>query len=276
MTAIAIWCNHEVQGNPSLWITADSRISTSQSPLIEDGVKIFPLSVVCRSPGADGFFSEAYHAHTFGCCFAGSTLMGQNTYLALTPLLGNLISHKGYVPSLQDIAKHALAYLRLTFDDYKIIAAERSLFEAAIFGYCHRTHHLSIFHFETRTENGTSQVMVTDYLHMKDKDFIYLGSNKAKMHSTIMEAFSGSSIPGRPLSRIPRYVIQDRIDDESCGTIGGDIQLGIADKFGFRQFMVCKPRIKGEPEAYLNYLGRELTPEISRVGEAIVSTPSML
>jgi hypothetical protein len=276
MTAIAIWHNHEVPNNPCLWIAADSRVNTNQSTLIDDGAKIFPFQVICRSPDSQGFFSNAYYAHTFGYCFAGSTLMGQNTYLALTPLLSNLISQTGYIPSLSDIAQHILAYLRLTFDDFKLRVGQRAIFEAAIFGYCHRTQRLSTYHFSPKLENGIVQMMVAEHSHMKGNDFIYLGDNQTNMTAAITTAFSSDTIPGRPLSRIPRYVIQDHIDDESCTTIGGDIQLGTADQLGFHPFMLCKPRIKGQGEAYFSYLGREITPELRFVGEAMVGTNAMI
>jgi len=276
MTAIAIWYNHEVQANPCLWVAADSLVSTRDSKIIEDAVKVFALPVICRSPGPAGFFSNVYYAHTFGYCFAGSTLMGQNALLSLAPLLSNLISQACYVPSLFDIAQHALAFLKHTFDDYKVRVGEKARFEVAIFGYCHRTEQHSVYHFAPNLVNGVWQMEVTHYPLIKDGDFVYLGDVKANMNSAITAAFSGQTVPGRPLSRIPRYVIQDRIHDESFTTIGGDIQLGIADKFGFRPLKLCKPRVYGQGEAYFSYLGRELTPDISHVGEALVGGDAMI
>jgi hypothetical protein len=58
MTAIAIWCNHEIAENPGLWIAADSLVSTSGgSKLINDGAKIFALPIMCRTAGRNGFFT---------------------------------------------------------------------------------------------------------------------------------------------------------------------------------------------------------------------------
>jgi hypothetical protein len=51
--------------------------------LIADAVKILSLPIICRRPGPNGSFSEAYFVHTLGYCFAGSTLMGQNAILGL-------------------------------------------------------------------------------------------------------------------------------------------------------------------------------------------------
>lgn len=278
MTAIAIWCNHEVPNNAALWVAADSRVSASNgSILIEDGAKIFGLPVVCRSPGDDGFFSRVYHEHTYGYCFAGSTLMGQNTLLSITPLFSNLISTNSYVPSLSDIAQHALAHFRRSFDEYKQRMGQNAIFEAAVFGYCHKEQCLSAFHFSPKIgSDGIVHVELIPHKSMKDKQFIYLGDEKKVMRARIEEAFSRETVPGRAVTRIPRYVIQDSIDDDTFGSIGGDIQLAIADRFGFRPFTLCKPRVPGQPEAYMSHLGRELTPDIAQVGEAMVGMNGMV
>ena len=87
-----------------------------------------------------------------------------------------------------------------------------------------------------------------------------------------MAAFMAASA-GRRLSRAPRYVIQDLINSEAFPTIGGELQLGIADKFGFRAFPLCKPGISGL--AIIRYLGRELTDDLQYVGKALVGGVAM-
>jgi hypothetical protein len=87
-----------------------------------------------------------------------------------------------------------------------------------------------------------------------------------------MAAFMAASA-GRPLTRAPRHVIQDFINDEAFPKIGGDLQLGIADKFGFRAFPLCKPGPSGL--AIIRYLGRELTNDLQYVGEALVGGVAM-
>lgn len=236
---------------------------------------MFGLPIVCRRPGADGFFSDVYYSHTLGYCFAGSTLMGQNVFLGLAPLLSNLVSRSSYIPSLSDIADHALAFLRRSFDDYKQRVGKGAIFEAALFGYCLRTSQLSVFHFAPKVIQGVVTMKLMPHEGMMDRQFIYLGDEKQWMSTEIERAFNGDVVPGRPLTRIPRYVIQDKIDDETCVGIGGDIQLGIADKFGFRPLTLCKPRVHGQPAAYMSYLGRELTADIAYVGEAMVGMTGM-
>ncbi|BAZ51949.1 hypothetical protein NIES4103_46080 [Nostoc sp. NIES-4103] len=105
---------------------------------------------------------------------------------------------------------------------------------------------------------------------------MYLGDYKKDMTQKIQEAFDGDSEPGRPLSRIPRYIIEEHIQNSEYKTIGGNLQLGMADRFGFHPFSICKPRVVGKPEAYLSYLGYELDQDIKNVGHAFVSLPGMV
>ncbi|NOS77163.1 MAG: hypothetical protein HOP35_04390 [Nitrospira sp.] len=227
--------------------------------------------------------TEIYYDHTYGYCFAGDTLLGQNAYLALVPLLSNLVSSISYIPSLAEVARYVHAWLGRTFDSCRESRGERSLFEVALFGHCRMTDHLSAFHFMPKDVNGVVEIACEPHENMHDKQFLYLGDKKAHMRSQIAEALAADSDPlaafaaasaGRPLSRIPRYVIQDHINDASFPTIGGNLQLGIADKFGFRAFALCKPTETGQ--AIITYLGRELTPDLQYVGRALVGSQAMV
>jgi hypothetical protein len=275
MTAIAIWRTDEDPDTPLLWVAADSLISQSSMPLLHDASKVFQLSVTCQSPGAHGFFTETYHTHSYGYCFAGSTLLGQNTYLAVAPLLANLASPTQYVPSLKDVADYVGRYVRSSFDEFKIIAGTGAFFEIAIFGFCPQTRMLSAYRFFPQKINDVYSITCEMHQNMEDKDFIYLGDQKERLTAAISAAFIATSLPGRPSTRAPRYIIEDHIENDLFPSIGGDLQLGIADARGFRGLLLCKPRVKGRPEAYFSYLGRELTDDLRFVGQAIVGSTAM-
>jgi hypothetical protein len=276
MTAIAIWCNNEIEENPSLWIVSDSRVSKGNSLLIEDAAKVFTLPIICKAPGSSGFFTDIYYQHSFGFCFAGSTLMGQNSFLALQPLLGNLSSVENYIPSIEDVGNYILNYLKKTFDDYKISGGASAVFEAAIFGYCHVAKKLQIIHISPVFEPSGCFLTMTTKSCTKRSDFIYLGDNKTEMKKKISNALNSETVPGRPVTRAPRYVIDDAIEDEQMSSIGGDIQLGIADTHGFMTYKICKPYKKGEPASYFSYLGRELTDDLAYIGKAMVVGNAMV
>jgi hypothetical protein len=277
MTAIAIWFNNENPENPSLWLASDSRVSNKDSTLIDDAAKVFVLPVVCRFRGEDGFFSQIGYFHSYGYCFAGSTLLGQNTFLALMPLLSNLATDQPYTPQMADVAHFIWEYLGRAFDDYKGIACENSAVEVALFGWCHVTQKQHIFHYyPDKDDKGCYVLQYRDYTDLNEKSFVYLGDDRNNMTQKIQKALDGDSEPGRPLSRIPRYIIEEHIQNSEYKTIGGHLQLGIADQFGFRPFSICRPKVLGKPEAYLSYLGYELHQDINNVGRAIVNLPGIV
>lgn len=277
MTAITIWFNDEIPENPSLWIAADSRVTSfSNSPLINDAAKIFTLPVVCKYPGEDGFYSKISYYNTYGYCFAGNTLLGQNTFLALMPLLNNLVADKPYIPPMDCVAGFIFNYLSRTFDEYKVIACEKSAVEVALFGWCHADKKPYIFHyFPEKNEKGEYIMNYQKYNNLSKQSFVYLGDKKDDLKQKIQKAFNGINIPGRPLSRIPKHIIEDHIQDDNYPSIGGYLQLGIADKYGFQPYSICKPRVIGQAEAYISYLGYELHEEIQNVGDAFVGLYSM-
>jgi hypothetical protein len=278
MTAIAIWFNDENPENPSLWVASDSRVSKNQSStLIDNAAKILTLPVVCRFPSEDGFFSKIAHYHTYGYCFAGSTLLGQNTFLALMPLLSNLVAFQPYTPPMDCVAQFILKYLGRSFDEYKVVAGASSAVEVALFGWCHVTRKLYIVHYyPEQDDNGIYIIKCTIHANLDKKSFVYLGDHRNALTQKIQEAFDGGNQPGRPLSRIPQCVIEEHIQDGRYTTIGGDLQLGVSDQYGFRPFSICKPRIPGKPEAYFSYLGYELYEDIKNVGDAGVELPGMV
>jgi hypothetical protein len=101
MTILATWHSEE-----RLWIASDSRLSDGGGTLIEEGVKIFELPVVCRGPSAaqSGFLEDVYHASRVGLACGGSSLLYHQIHANLLALLGNLIGARGAVPSLGQIA----------------------------------------------------------------------------------------------------------------------------------------------------------------------------
>jgi hypothetical protein len=277
MTAIAIWRNDETEGHPVLWAAADSQVSNQHNTqLIGDAVKICSLPVLCRRPGPSGFLTDTYFVQTFGYCFAGSTLMGQNTYLGLLPLLSNIRSVAPYVPLLADIAHQVRAYLKMTFDGYRQTGFENALFEVALFGHCPRNDRPEIFYFRTEIVGEAYEVTMTVHQNLQTHDFVYLGSERAAITGEIAAAFATDPVSGRPTSRAPRHVIEDRIASGNSPSIGGDLQLAIADRFGFRPLALSKPRVPGQPEAYLSYLGYELTGDLVTIGEAIAMPDGMI
>ena len=123
------------------------------------------------------------------------TLLGQNAYLSLVPLLSNLFSSTSYIPSSADVARYVHAYLSHTYDDCKAGRAENSVFEAALFGHCSITNTLAAYHFFPENENGVFEVTCKLYDNMQERKFLYLGDSKVHMSSQIKAALLLSRLP---------------------------------------------------------------------------------
>lgn len=276
MTAIVIWQNNEQPQYPGLWVVADSRISSAGSVVTDAGAKIFALPVVCRMPGPSGFFTEVCYSHSYGYCFAGSTLLGQNTYLEMLPLLGNLIVNRSNSPSFKEVSAYVFGYLRNAYDEYKQIAGPASMFEVALFGYCTRESKLFASKYYPELVDGIYQLTRLDIDLSSSGTFLYLGDHRESMSAEIRAAVSQTGEQPPDFQRMPRYKLQEIIEAGAYASIGGDIQLGIANSLGFNPYSILKPRIRGQSNAYYSYLGRELTPELSQVGPAMVATGAMI
>lgn len=272
MTSVVVWPNYEVTGSPAVWVTSDSRISRAEGePLIEDGAKILGLPVVCRGIGEDKFFSDIYFAHSFGYCFAGSTLMGQNAYLAIAPLLTTLISTERYIPSMEDVATFFFRSLCRTFDAFKVRVGAAAFFEASLFGWCHVRQSLQIWHFHPTDSSGTWEMARSNVSPLEAGAFLYLGSYKDRVVPLLCDAMDADN----GLQRAPRRVVQQLIADGSFPSIGGDEQLAIANAYGFQAYSLLRPVERGKPQANLSYLGIELTDENASVGRARVGGPGI-
>ena len=272
MTAIAIWRTDEIPSHPNLWAVADSRISKADGEvLIEDGVKILPLQIVCRSPGTLGFFDQPYFTHTIGYCFAGSTLMGQNCYLRLIPLLSSIASPEKHLISIRDVAEYALSYVSSAFDDYKITQAHNALFEVAIFGYCHSAKQFEVYKFRPAEIDGIIRLQMEEFTNLQDNEFVYLGDKPDALRGQIEAAFASDPEPGRPTNRAPRFVIGEKIEDADFPSIGGDLQIAIVSPAGYQPYALMRPDVTGQPTARISYLGRDFLDDLYTIGPARIS-----
>lgn len=276
MTAIAIWRFDEPNTPPFIWAAGDSRISGGGLPLIDDGVKLFSLPVACYGP--TGVLGPIIHTHSIGYSFAGHTLMGQNAYLALVPLLTNLmIVVPNQLPTFNDIASFVCNYLKRTFADFSLVAAGHAMFEVSLFGFCCVTQQLCVCHLRpTRNETtGIYDVVTVSNAPMEHGDILCLGDKSQQIREEALAGFADPAQPGSSPGRVPTRVIERYIADQTCPTIAGRLQLGIADRSGFRGMSIVRPLVVGQPEAEMTYLGRRVWEDLNSVGPAIIALPGM-
>jgi hypothetical protein len=73
MSLLSAWIPQEDQ--PRIWIASDSRLSDDERILMNEGVKIFEVPIVCRRPGTSGHFDTVDFATTVGLGCVGGSLI---------------------------------------------------------------------------------------------------------------------------------------------------------------------------------------------------------
>jgi hypothetical protein len=235
MTAVAIWINKEM-APPSIWAVADTRISgpgiaDRPIPMIEEATKLFTLPVACYKPDHSGFFAQLYFSHSIGLAYSGSSLVALNVYAALIPMLSSLGSVDGYVPHLEDIAGFVARLLaRYTISRNQLLR-DGAIAEASVFGYCHPTSRLRIFHL-TPIFEPLFNVRHEETCTASDTDVLLLGGHKDEIVQAIAAARDEYEIGSLPWWRTPKQMIANLIEREVYPTIGGALQIGIATPQG--------------------------------------------
>lgn len=268
MTAVAIWVTNELTTDPCINVAADSLITDgSASALIKDASKVFLLPVTCRALDLDGQLHVS--TQTYGYAFAGSTLLGQNTYLALAPLLSSLISQTAFTPPLSAVAAYIHDYLRSVYENARMRGPAAN-FEVALFGYCPVKMQLAVYHFaHAKTTEGT-QMLMSSYEPLANGEVVYLGSYKDDFLESLRCASVGPPKPGRHLHSMPRYIVEEFVTSPERSLVGGDLQLWVASSKGLFPRMLVRPLTLGKPQSEFRYLGRPLTGSLLHVGEATI------
>ena len=69
LTLVAVW-----RAEDRLMAIADTRIvRTANNVLTEHGPKLLPITVVCKQPGASGFFDKEVYRSDIGFAYSGSS-----------------------------------------------------------------------------------------------------------------------------------------------------------------------------------------------------------
>ncbi|SFT61499.1 hypothetical protein SAMN05444141_102309 [Pseudovibrio denitrificans] len=256
MTAVAIWYNEIGKG---VWAVSDTLLSKSDGAgeLIKDASKVLPLTVARRqvtSQDKDIEWSAIRYGPELGFCFAGSSLVAQNIYLALVPLLGNVKTFsEDFVPKLASVAEYVFSYSCERWEDYKYTLGEAGLFELGLFGYCLVEKKFSVYLIRFEKSDGVYELKLHAHENLKDNDFFYLGDQREKVEELIGKEFASGGKPGRPVDRAPKNVLGDLINDPNWETIGGGMQLAISTSLGLEMYATCT-----KLGSQITYLGRPL------------------
>jgi hypothetical protein len=258
MTLLAVWCAED-----RLWMASDSRLSDEGGPLIDEGVKIFELPVVCRAPSEQsGFFEDVYFATSFGLGCAGHSLVYHQIHANLLPLLGNLIDIQGRAPSIADIAAFTAdvgtRYVRSLGHRRPQDADQVRLLLA---GWCPITGTLAAYEMRPRVVDALMRFTVSQ-LDLSTPHFVGDHCHRAReLHDEIAAA----DLPGASRNRAPLNVIRQLIEDTNMQSIGGDVQVGFTVGPTFQRVRTSRPIPGREPKAAF-WLNAICTDDLPPVG----------
>lgn len=256
MTLLAVW-----DSDNTLFLAADTRLSTPGTVgvqrLTDHGVKLIPFSMNCFGPGADGFFTSLILKRQFVMGYAGSSLVAQQTALALSVFLGNLGAPPGTgLPSLQDIANLAARLVqKYTTEMAQLYSNPRqSVTECIVAGRCPQKNKLQVLRLQTQICEQSQPPVTTSAIEVYPAqdlaDPLLIGDTTAR--EAMKSALSVPS-PSMPLKILERLVK----DSTTADVIGGGVQLGWIQKDDYQPVSLCRTLEEGKPVQFHN-LGFDL------------------
>jgi hypothetical protein len=251
------------QNSERLWIASDSRLSDEGGSLIDEGVKIFELPVICRGPSErSGEFTEVYYVNTVGLACSGHSLIYHQIQANLTPLLGNSIGMQCNVPSISDIANFTAAigtqYVRSLGRRRPHTASRVPLLIA---GWCPIQRALIAYEMHPQVEAGWIEFVVTEI----DLSTPYFAGDRLDWAHELYREISGASVAEAPGTRAPLNVLRRMIDDPEAPTVGGDVQVGFTVGPAFRRVRTLRPIPGTEPKVAF-WLNAICTDDLPRAG----------
>jgi hypothetical protein len=264
MTVVAVWQNNEEPERPTLWMASDSRISDGVGPLIDEGIKLYELPVICRKPGASGIFDTPYFATTIGIACAGGTLIYQHVYATLVPIFANLIGTGEAVPSVAGLASFAgaitSAYVRSLGGRRPHATVSVSVVVAGHFP----GHPPDAFELRPELEHADSILAFAEHKLDLTEDRVHFLGDQRERAQQLLADFRADPRPGVPFERAPLNVIRALIEAPDAPSVGGEVQIGFTTGIGFQRVTTVVPAAGQAPRALslLNSLDLDTLPPI--------------
>ena len=227
MTSAAVWF-----ADDRLYAVADTRIVREPGNILtEHGPKLAAVSVVCRVPGASGFFDQIFYFTTIGFVFAGATFPALSTAALAGTLLQNLIGQAGSPPSLADLAGSIRSIAHHYMHEIGQLSGPAALFESVVFGFCGATNRYRAFSLTPSTSTGPLDVILTEHDICAPDTLVAIGSQPSKLRARVAEIREGA----HPVvaGDAPRRALRSLMAEGSDPTIGGAIQYGWCSRQGF-------------------------------------------
>jgi len=205
-------------------MASDSRISADEAPLIDEGIKIYELPVICRVPGEQGFFDEEVIATSVGIACAGSSLVFQHVAGTLVPILSNLISVDRRAISISDIAHLIAKVTTLYVRSVGVRRPAGASVTLIVAGEAPRGQPEAYKIKPERDDFGLIS-FAPERLDLALGKVHFIG-DKVEVAEKLLVEIATRDEPGASRHRAALNVIRQRIDDPAAPSIGGDVQVG--------------------------------------------------
>jgi len=279
MTVVVSWISREREF-PTLWVVADSRLSTVKGmgiePLLDCGSKLFSIRIACIGPNVKGYYlDDIYFSTTIGMAFAGSSLIALNLYAFISYTLGNMANANNLIPSMEEIANHVKAGFNSLLESYINTNSTSTRCEVSIFGYCAAMKKHRLFHLKHEAEDREIQFCE---LELRDHNSIHMmGNHTREIRERILT--DRIKLTGSRYWRSPKATIERVIAEQAYPDIGGKLQLGISYPMGFRLTPIFhrEQSLEGQSNANLLYQGIDLYENtmLRNVGECFINIDSI-
>lgn len=231
MTAIIAW-RSPAGRREAVHVVGDSRVTEIPTNYVwlDDAVKILPLSIQasCTDLSVARGVSP-YYTHTIGYAFAGSSLIGLNTYAQLATGLASLIGlNPDATPPLEACARLGAELLVSACATWNERHERKGRCTALVFGYCHVVERPQVFLLHA---GGIDEVSIQN-----PRTFAHIGQAQEEIETRIVEVRSlYDEHDGRWWSA-PKKVLEEFIDNEQFPGIGGSVTMAIGSADGVDLF----------------------------------------
>lgn len=229
MTSVVCWLANEEPKYQTLWVAADSLISStslsgSPAPMLDIMSKISSIPIKVTFMYSD---KVPLQDSNIGFAFAGSSLVASATKDTLALLLSSLcpLDLNPRFPSLREIVDLAFEVFIGVLDSFLKNTFEiQPSCEILIFGYCNSAKEFGCYKISHQTRSPNSRMEKMPLLRNDDEFLpIIIGDKIEEVKKLISQ--KRDSLTGLGRERAPMYALIEMITSSEQQTIGGQLQL---------------------------------------------------
>lgn len=266
---------------------ADTRIiRTPGNVLTEHGPKLLPIAVICKQPGASGFFHREVYRAEIGFAYSGSTLSALAAHALSSTLLSKLVgAPNAPPPALSEIAFFVAGASAEYMREVCQLAGSDGMFSSIVFGFCPQTLDLRAFRLNPIIDGASFRVDVQEHALNPIRiggtaahSAIIIGSSPAVLAAAIDHQLADAKQRGEVHEIVardaPKRALRKLISEGADERVGGSIQQAWATSAGFEIISNMEPITPRPPSprnAGLFILGFD-TDDLQTIGHYRISS----